>query len=208
MLIVKRQGIERSTSRRKTRGVSLLEVLVAILLSAIGLLALAGANVASIRYSKMSQYRGTATVLALDLGERMRANKAGVLSYSYNATDFATQTGAAIASDTSCESITIPSPCAAAASLAAYDLNTWRKVVRSQLPKGAVFIDIMDAAGNVCLIAASCIGADVWIAWEDQAVANPDENSTDSRNAALECPDGLNLGADKAVRCSFFRINL
>ncbi|MFZ2305736.1 MAG: type IV pilus modification protein PilV [Rhodoferax sp.] len=208
MLIVKRQGMVRRTSRRKIRGVSLLEVLVAILLSAIGLLALAGANVASIRYSKMSQYRGTATVLALDLGERMRANKAGVLSYSYNATDFATQTGAAIASDTSCESIAIPSPCAAAASLAAYDLNTWRKVVRSQLPKGAVFIDIMDAAGNVCLIAASCIGADVWIAWEDQAVANPDENSTDSRNAALECPNGLNLGADKAVRCSFFRINL
>lgn len=208
MLNMKLKPLSRPAVRHKLRGVSLLEVLISILLSAIGLLALAGANVASIRYSKMSQYRGTATVLALDLGERLRANKAGVLSYSYSASDYATQTGAAVAADTSCESVAIPSPCAAAASLAAYDLNTWRKVVRSQLPKGAVFIDIVDAAGNVCLIASSCVGADVWIAWEDQAVANPDENSTDARNAILECPNGLNLGADKAVRCSFFRINL
>lgn len=208
MLVIKRQFHSIRMRRHNIRGVSLLEVLVAILLSAIGLLALAGANVASIRYSKMSQYRGTATVLALDLGERMRANKAGLLNYSYNATDFPTQTGGAIPADYSCESVTVPSPCAAASSLASYDLNTWRMVVRNQLPNGAVFIDIVDVAGNVCAIAASCIGADVWIAWQDQAVANPDENSTDSRNALLECPNGLNLGADKSVRCSFFRINV
>jgi type IV pilus assembly protein PilV len=208
MLVRKNQLQSRPVGRSKLRGVSLLEVLISILLSAIGLLALAGANVASIRYSKMSQYRGTATVLALDLGERMRANKAGVLSYSYAATDFATQTGTAVASDTTCESIAVPSPCVAAASLASYDLNTWRRVVRAQLPKGAVFIDIVDSAGNACAIATSCVGADVWVAWQDQAVADPDENSTDARNAIGECPNGLSLGADKSVRCSYFRINL
>lgn len=207
MLDMKRQFSRGRAGRRGIRGVSLLEVLVSILLSAIGLLALAGANVASIRYSKMSQYRGTATVLALDLGERMRANKAGVLSYSYSATGFAAQTAAAVASDTTCETYAASTPCSTA-NLASYDLNTWRRVVRAQLPNGAVFVDIVDSAGNVCAILASCIGADVWIAWQDQAVADPDENSTDARNAIKECPNGLNLGADKSIRCSYFRINL
>lgn len=183
-----------SPRKSQVRGVSLIEVLISILLAAIGLLALAGANVASIRYSKMSQYRGTATLLASDFAERMRANKAGLASYGYGS-DFATQS-AAIAADTSCETYA-PAACTAA-TLAAYDLNTWRAVVRNQLPEGSVFV----------VINAVQVAADVWIAWRDPAVADPDENSTDARNSALECPNGLNLGADKSVRCSFFRINL
>jgi type IV pilus assembly protein PilV len=186
--------IGRGLQGRRVRGVSLIEVLISILLAAVGLLALAGSNVASIRYSKMSQYRGAATLLAADFAERMRANKAGLASYAYGS-DFATQ-AAAIASDTSCETYA-PVACTAA-NLAAYDLNTWRALVRNQLPEGSVFVSIQ----------AAQVAADVWIAWRDPAVANPDENSTDARNTALECPNGLSLGADKSVRCSFFRINL
>lgn len=186
-----------SRSRRKVKGVSLIEVLVSILLSAIGLLALAGANVASIRYSKMSQYRGTATVLALDLAERMRANKTALASYSFAATDFVGQ-ATAVAADTSCETAACPT----VAALATYDLNNWRRLVRSQLPEGSVFIAIQ--AGQTA--------ADVWLAWRDPAVSNDTENSTESRNtaadAAKECPNGLSLGTDRSVRCSFFRINL
>ncbi len=79
MLSTRRLG---SIAQHKQRGASLIEVLISILLAAIGLLALAGSNVASIRYSKMSQYRGTATVLAADLAERMRANQAGLADYA------------------------------------------------------------------------------------------------------------------------------
>lgn len=197
-----------SRGRRRVRGVSLIEVLISILLSAIGLLALAGANVASIRYSKMSQYRGTATALASDLAERMRANKAGLPSYGYTATDFAGQSSA-VGADTSCETYGVTA--CTAASLASYDLNTWRAVVRNQLPQGSVYVSVVDALGTAGC-AVSCVGADVWLAWRDPAVADPDENSTDSRNAAAdtakECPTSLNLGTDRSIRCSFFRINL
>jgi len=206
-VLTKRTAASRRPARRSIRGVSLIEVLISVLLSAIGLLALAGANVASIRYSKLSQYRGTATVLALDLGERIRANKAGIMSYSYTGATFAAQTAAAIATDQTCEAYVGLTPCNTA-QLAAYDLNTWRRVVRSQLPSGSVFVDIMDLAGNSCAVLANCIAADVWIVWKDPAVADPDENSTDARNAAGECPNGLTAGADKSIRCSFFRINL
>jgi type IV pilus assembly protein PilV len=185
---------KRSFGKRKSRGVSLLEVLISILLAAIGLLALAGANVASIRYSKMAQYRGTATLLAADFAERMRANKAGLASYAYGS-DFATQ-AAAVGADTSCETYA-PAACNAAG-LAAYDLANWRALVRKQLPEGSVFV----------VYQAGQVASDVWIAWRDPAVASPNDNSTDARNTALECPNGLSLGADKSIRCSYFRINL
>ena len=53
----------------------LIEVLVSMLISALAVLALASVHAASMRYSKMSQHRALATHLALDIGERMRANK-------------------------------------------------------------------------------------------------------------------------------------
>jgi type IV pilus assembly protein PilV len=191
-------GVARNGCRGKVRGFSLLEVLVSILLAAMGLLALAGSNVASVRYSKLAQYRGTATMLASDLAERMRANKAAIANYDYSANDFAAQATIA-AADTSCESYT---QTCTAATLAAYDVNTWRRLVRFQLPEGSVFISV--PLGTTV--------ADVWIAWRDPAVADPDDNSTESRNTAAdvakECPNSLNLGTDRSIRCSFFRINL
>lgn len=175
--------------RRKFQGVSLIEVLVSIVIASIGLLALAGINASSIRYTKMSQYRGTATQLASDIAERMRANKAGLVSYDLQSS-FADQG-------------TLPGPAAklcnsygdicSAAEMAAYDLQTWRVVVRDQLPEGSIFI----AHQNVQA------AADVWVVWRDPAVADDD-----LAVAAAECPGALGVGADPSVRCSYFRINL
>lgn len=212
-------------TRRLIEGVSLIEVLIAVLLSAIGLLALAGANVASIRYSKMSQYRGTATSLVSDLAERMRANKNGAASYALGA-NYETQ-GTAMTTavtnattggarngthNTDCETYT---QTCTAAQIAAYDLANWRLLVRDQLPEGAAIISAASvvyqpsppaAAANTVVTSA---GFNVWIAWRDPAVANPDEmDSTEARNADLECTADFDLGTDKSIRCSFFRINL
>ncbi len=179
------------------RGVSLIEVLISILLSAIGLLALAGANVASIRYSKMAQYRGTATLLATDIAERMRANKAGLTGYAV-ALDFAAQ-ATAPAADTSCSGYTVP--LCTPANLATYDLNNWRFLVRKQLPSGSVFMTTQpNGMANT---------ADVWLVWRDPAVASVATGEVnDQPSTALECPSGLNLDADASIRCSYFRINL
>ena len=192
MFVVKRRRSSlKLRSLPSMRGGTLLEALIAVLLSAIGLLALAGANVASIRYSKMSQYRGTATMLAADLAERMRANPTGLTGYAVTA-DFAAQ-ATLPALTTACETYT--KTCAnAVTDMAAYDLATWQLVVRSQLPDGSVSI------------ATATRAADVWLAWRDPAVASPGENTTESRNYAKECP--TSFSADKSVRCIYFRINL
>jgi type IV pilus assembly protein PilV len=178
-------------------GVSLIEVLVAIVIASIGLLALAGVNASSIRYTKMSQYRGTAALLANDIGERMRANVAGGVNYAL-AADFATQAAAPAVPAPRCHYIPVVNPnpflinCTAA-QIAADDMYSWRERVKAQLPEGSAFIVFQNAQN----------AADIWVAWRDPNVAADDLEAT-----AIECPAGLTVGGDKSVRCSYFRFNL
>lgn len=190
-------------TRRSSQGGMLIEVLVSIVISSIALLALAGVNASAVRYTKMSQYRATATLLVGDLGERMRANKGVVAAggvaatgffagaYDYSSTDFAGQATAASMPAALCN--TAASSCTPQ-QIADIDMAQWRLLVRTQLPEGSIFI--ARQAGQTA--------ADVWVAWRDPAVANNDESPA----LATECPDALNLNDDRSIRCSFFRINL
>lgn len=185
--------------RRASRGVMLIEVLISILLASIALLALVGANVASIRYTKMSQYRGTATLLANDIGERMRANKAGVQLGAYDSQNAFVTPAAVQAADPFCDGY--PLACAGnPARLAQADLANWLFLVQNQLPEGTAFIVQGAIAGGM----AGTSAADVWLVWRDPSVAAADDAPT----TATECPPLLNAGADPSVRCSYFRINL
>ncbi len=215
-LITTRRAFNTRCRPRFIGGASLIEVLVSIVIASIGLLALAGVNAASMRYTKMSQYRATASQLASDMGERMRANKgqaavaaavgppvvvavpaSGFFAGDYDfATDFAGQaTKATLPTGTDlCNTSAIT---CTPAQIAALDLAQWRILVRDQLPAGSVFL--MRQAGQVAM--------DLWVVWRDPAVASTDEAPA----LAAECPDDLNRGDDPepaSVRCSFFRINL
>ena len=187
-------------------GVSLIEVLVSIVIASIGLLALAGVNASSARYTKMSQYRGTATLLANDMGERMRANKAGLASYSFTS-NFAAQATLPAAPANVCHPVPVTpitspvtftnpytlTPCTSAAQVAADDLQSWQVRVRDQLPEGSVHVIYQNLQS----------AADVWVVWRDPAVA-----SDDLVAAGLECPGTLGVAADPSVRCSYFRFNI
>ncbi len=60
-----------------TSGFTLLEVLIAIVIFSIGLLGVAGLQVAGLRFTQGSQLRAIATMQAENLVDRMRANAAG-----------------------------------------------------------------------------------------------------------------------------------
>lgn len=173
------------------RGAMLIEVLVAMLLSSVALLALASANAAALRYTKMSQYRTLATLLATDIGERMRANKAGFAAqaYGYNVS-FAAQSAAPSLPAQMCAGA--GSVCTAS-DIAALDLAQWRVQARHVLPQGAVFL----------LPQANAVAADVWLAWRDPLLAWPDEAPA----LSTECPAGL-AATEAGIRCSYFRVNL
>lgn len=173
-------------------GFMLVEVLVSIVLSAVALLALAGVSAMTLRYTKMSQYRVVATLLAAEIGERMRANKAGFMArgYEFSATSFAGQSSPAAWPAQGCDS---DGSFCTALEIAQVDLAQWRQQARRLLPEGSAFV----------LLQADAVAADVWLAWRDPLLAGTDE----SPRRAAECPDGL-AAADPSIRCSYFRVNL
>ncbi|MBU3739858.1 MAG: type IV pilus modification protein PilV [Rhodoferax sp.] len=182
--------------RARCRGASLVEVLVAIVLASVGLMALAAAQAAALRAAKMTQYRGTAALLASDLGERLRANRGssqpgdGFLGGAYDYTaDFAAQGTRAALPLTRCDSAA--SHCTPA-ELAALDLAQWRLRVRDQLPRGSVFL--LRQPGESAM--------DLWVAWQDPALP-----ADESPAPTQECPSGLNRGADLRIRCSYLRVH-
>ena len=67
-------------------GFSMLEVMVAVLVVAIGLLGLAGLMNAGLRNNQSSSAQSQAVWLAYDMLDRLRADRAGAVAGSYNVT--------------------------------------------------------------------------------------------------------------------------
>ncbi|MES2091439.1 MAG: type IV pilus modification protein PilV, partial [Pseudomonadota bacterium] len=62
------------------RGATLIEVMVSALIVAFGVLAMIALQANSIKFSKTSEYRSVATLLANDLADRMRLNTAAAIA--------------------------------------------------------------------------------------------------------------------------------
>jgi type IV pilus assembly protein PilV len=71
---------------QKQLGVSLIEILVAILILSFGLLGVAGLMTTGMKNTQSSQYRTQASFLAYDIAERMRTNRQAALNGDYAAT--------------------------------------------------------------------------------------------------------------------------
>lgn len=185
-------GRRRPSPHAGQRGVGLIELLVAIVISTLGLLSLAGMQSFAARHARGAQLRAIATLLAHDLGERMRANRTG--SYAYNQS-FAEQLGS-YAPDPAAPPTprcTETTDTCTAAQMAAADLFEWRLDVRALLPQGSVSVQ-PDASGDAG-------GMDLWVAWSD-----PRGRGGDSERGTSECPAALALATDSSVRCQYLRI--
>lgn len=97
-------------------GFSLLEVLVAVVVLAVGLLGIGGLQVLSLKNNHSAYLRSQATYLAYDILDSIRVNPDGIASYATLATD-------APAANQSCETVT--SNCTTA-QLVTHDLNIWK----------------------------------------------------------------------------------
>ncbi|MEO7326358.1 MAG: type IV pilus modification protein PilV [Dokdonella sp.] len=73
--------------RRKVRGFSLLEVMIAVFVFSLGLLGLAGLMVVSVKTNQSAYLRTQASFLAQSMADRMRANTGWINTYNgtYNA---------------------------------------------------------------------------------------------------------------------------
>lgn len=73
-----------SKAKHKQAGVSMLEVLVAILVLSLGLLGLGGLQATGLRNSYSAYLRAQAAQFAFDMTDRMRANRAAAISGQYD----------------------------------------------------------------------------------------------------------------------------
>jgi len=180
--------------RVSQRGASLIEVLVAILIVSMGILALAGLLGVSSRLNKTSEFRAVAGLLAADIADRMRANRPGAdaLAYAVTTTTLASAApaeAAACASATNCT----------AAELAAIDTAQWQAVLFNSLPQGT---------GYVAYTANSGV-ADVWVMWRDPkavAVGTSADNTLINAGMDRRCPP--DFSTSDSPSCLFFRIGL
>ncbi|MDD2724767.1 MAG: type IV pilus modification protein PilV [Methylovulum sp.] len=109
-------------------GFTLIEVLIAMLVLAAGLLGLAGLQATSLGNNQGAYNRSQATQYANDLADRIRANAGAVGSYIADPTTAAAKPG--------CQSTTGCSP----ADMAENDLYEWNLALIAALPVNAVNI--------------------------------------------------------------------
>jgi len=112
------------TDAPRNAGFTLVEVMVAATVLAIGLLGGSASLLAALRASHEAQLRTRAAALATDLLERVRANAAAAGGYVLRFDEDAAATGTPCVVDTPC------SP----EGWAAQDVDEWQRAVRASLP--------------------------------------------------------------------------
>ena len=182
-------------ARLHAAGFSLVEVLVAMFVVAMGILALGALLQASTRYTKMGELRSTATLLANDIADRLRANPMGgeVGAGGYDLTDKAFPSPLA-PPHVPCTS---EAPCGPV-DLARVDLADWTARVHATLPKGSAWIQFH--AGKP----PAPDYVDVWVGWADPLTLSPGI-STD--RSGTECPDTWKK-IEPSVRCVYLQVAL
>ncbi len=148
------------------RGFTLIEVLVATVVLAIGLLGLAGLQPALSRNNQTAYLRSQATHLASAMADRMRANTQGVLAEGYHNKSPTTDDCDDESDDNSAGKICSP------AEMAGYDLADWNAALASQLPDGKGIVcrdstpDDGTAASPACDGAGAVYVIKVW--WNEK----------------------------------------
>jgi type IV pilus assembly protein PilV len=140
-------SIRTYTRPLRQRGVTLIEVLVALVIVAVGLLGLAGLQVRGLSIQKDAHGRAIATQLALDLADRMRANRdTGTLTppADYTFTDaYPTGTPALPSATVNCELAVCTLP-----QQALFDRAAWVARVNQALPGGWANVAPIGGTGN------------------------------------------------------------
>lgn len=176
--IAPRRGAPRA--RRHLHGATMIEILVALVITLLALFAMLGLNIRSIQAESESYQRSQALILVDDMAQRIRANRTQVAAYATPA--------ASAAGDGSGVAV-----CPAAAG-AARDLCQWGNLLRGAAERqaGANVGGMAGARGCIAVQAPAAgasgpVSANVVVVWRG---ATP----TATRAAAPCVPDGFGVG--------------
>lgn len=117
------------TNRHTNTGFSLLEVLIALLILAVGLLGMASLMLHSMKSNQSSYQRTQASLLAYDMAERLRLNPTIATAGNSYVIGSTASPGSAV---------TCPSGTCTAAQSSAVDVYEWSKAINDQQLSGTV----------------------------------------------------------------------
>jgi type IV pilus assembly protein PilV len=184
---------------RTRAGFSLIEVLVSMFIVSLGILALAGLLQSASRYGKMSEVRSTATLLANDIADHIRANLDGASNGDYDVAAPFPATAPVDRRNAGGDQCTSTSPPVCTyQEIAAVDLFNWTSRLLVTLPHGTPYVVYNQATGGL----NQSDSVDVWVAWLDPGTTGS------SDRPATECPDGLNVSGNPLVRCIYLQVGL
>lgn len=134
---------------RGSSGFTLVEVLVALVIFAVGLLGIAALHIESLNAGRTALNRTQAVELASDLADRIRANREAC-TVGTATCEYESDTGAVTAA---CETTAGCTP----AELAATDVFRWRAIGATQLPGFDAAVEWTEGTPNVFVITVEWI---------------------------------------------------
>lgn len=163
--------------KKSNGGFTLLEVLISMVVLAVGLFGLAGLQVMSVRSNTSAYYRSIASMMAYDIMDRMRANPVGLAAGDYDDVNNAADNPSCAAGGVDCST----------QQLAFNDLNEWlnKPYKLAQLPGSSasitkVAINGLDPVTGLDNGVLAAYNVTVSITWNDfsskSAESNPNIN--------------------------------
>lgn len=170
------------TNLHRAAGFTLIEVLITVVVAAIGLLAVAGLQVMSKKFNYDSVQRTSAAIMAQSMVEKMRSNPSSLDAYL-------TADAASVSSDADCRSL----PCTPL-EIAAYDLVEWDASLQGAASKS----EGTNAGGLVnptgCVTADATVSGlyTVAVAWQGVTGMDPPDEDAPADDPQLNaCGEGL-----------------
>lgn len=176
-----------------SRGFTLLEAMVAVVVLSIGLLGIAAVQALSLRYSTGSYGRTQATLAAYDIADRIRANKPAVASNSYLLNPASPPSNPGVGANCTTASCTV-------AQMAQTDLAVW--LANLSAPTG---YDLGGGTGRITCSANPCVAGSIItisVMWDDQRTgATSTLCPTDPSNSPV-------VAFDPAVHLTCFQMSM
>ena len=159
--------------RKRYRGVTLIEVLVAMVVLSFGMLGIAGLQVATAKFQQGSRARGMVAPMLSDIANRIRtnSNEAGddaatsatyTSSYALSGT-WDAQQSTTLTVSTDCEKTGVT---CSTSERSDYDMTIWRQRVRAALPQGAALLS-----------GSKANGFQVTVMWFDKSLTDKGNNT-------------------------------
>ena len=158
---------------KHTAGFTLIEILVTLLILAIGLLGLAGLQTKGLQYDQVAYMRSQAAIMADNIADRMRANVLEAQAGIYDIGHGEEATSPADCAASSCDGVT----------MAGFDQTKWKAALAATLPAGDG--EITTAVSGFAAVPA--VDATITIRWDETRKGNIGDDCPNVGDDDLAC---------------------